>query len=178
MDGVADSFALFWQKIAQEFKDYDNVVGYEIMNGLLPTNAEPFNGDVFLNPKLNDADFADFVNLQPFYNRVSDAIRKADMNGIIFFDLAIGDSRRSTSGFTQVPGGSHFSNRTAVSYHHYTAIASENNNISYTREKISDQIKDARRLNTGMMLTEFEFGVEDVDNILHKIEACDGIVFC
>ena len=43
VDGIQDSFVAFWKYLATEFKDFDNVLGEEVMN-------EPFAGNVFKNP--------------------------------------------------------------------------------------------------------------------------------
>lgn len=32
-DGLLDSFALYWAKIAQEFKNHKSVMGYNLLNG-------------------------------------------------------------------------------------------------------------------------------------------------
>jgi len=32
-DGLLDSFAAYWHKIASEFKDYSSVLGYNLLNG-------------------------------------------------------------------------------------------------------------------------------------------------
>jgi len=165
-DGLALSFARFWKRVALEFKNNKNIVGYELMN-------EPFNGDTFKNPEFKNAQTADLKNLEPFYNLIHSEIRSVDESTLVFFDLAIGDSRRYTSGFLQAPGGKKYASRSVISYHHYTAIPAENSNFEYSLSSIEAQLVDARRLKVGMMLTEFEFGVEDADNIEHKLRACD-----
>jgi endoglycosylceramidase len=43
VDGIRDAFGHFWGNVSKTFKDFDSVLGYEIIN-------EPFMGHVWLNP--------------------------------------------------------------------------------------------------------------------------------
>lgn len=40
---LTDYFAQFWRYIAENFKDNDNILGYELLN-------EPWGGDIYTNP--------------------------------------------------------------------------------------------------------------------------------
>ena len=64
INGVADDFAHFWSFLASEFKDFDNVLGYELMN-------EPFAGNVF--DSLSDLlpGISGRKRLQPLYENVA-----------------------------------------------------------------------------------------------------------
>jgi len=39
-NGVADSFALFWRRVAERFKNEDNILGYEIINEPISANYQ------------------------------------------------------------------------------------------------------------------------------------------
>lgn len=95
VNGLRDSMADFWRLVATEFSGYPNVLGYELMN-------EPFTGDVFNNPTLLIPGFGDRVNLQEFYNIMSDAIRSVDKEKFILFEPVTWDNFRV--GFSDTPG--------------------------------------------------------------------------
>ena len=63
-NGVADDFAHFWSFLALEFKDFDNVLGYELIN-------EPFAGNVF--DSLSDLlpGITGRKHLEPLYEKVA-----------------------------------------------------------------------------------------------------------
>jgi endoglycosylceramidase len=79
VDGIQDSFCKFWAIVAKELGHLPNVLGYEIIN-------EPFAGDVYRHPKYIWPAFADRENLLPMYDKVNDAIRSMDPEGLIFFE--------------------------------------------------------------------------------------------
>lgn len=41
--GLTDKFANFWEYVAKNFKNYENLLGYELIN-------EPFGIDLYENP--------------------------------------------------------------------------------------------------------------------------------
>jgi len=128
-----------------------NVLGYELMN-------EPWAGDVFTNPTLLIPGVADRENLQPFYENASVSIRKIDSDRIIFFEGVTWDD--VLTGFTSVPGGSDFNNRSALTFHYYDPP-----NFS-PEEMLETFSRAATNLKTGWFLSE-TYGGPDI------LEACD-----
>lgn len=96
-EGIRDAFIRFWSKIAQEFKDFDTVLGYELIN-------EPWPGDVYRHPSLLLPGEADKKHLMPLYKDLHSAIRKYDDHHILFFEKAVVDVA-TPSGFEEGPGG-------------------------------------------------------------------------
>ncbi|TPX37193.1 hypothetical protein SmJEL517_g00817 [Synchytrium microbalum] len=164
-DGIRTAFGLFWRKVASELLEFDNILGYDLIN-------EPFAGAIYKNPALLVPGAADRINLQPFYNSISDAIRTVDDKGIIFFESVTWDNVRV--GFSDVPGGEAYRNRTALSYHHYYPVP----NLQKLEPTIRERLRDVDRLKTGMMLTEFDIaytnnGVERVDTLVEALDVAD-----
>ncbi|KAI9206222.1 glycoside hydrolase superfamily [Polychytrium aggregatum] len=147
-DGLATSMARFWAKVASEFKDYDNVVGYDLIN-------EPWAGDVFKNPLLLSPGVADRKNLQPFYEIIHEHIRQVDTDRLIFFESVTWDN--FVVGFTQPPGGKEYRNRSVLSYHHYD----KKPNMLGIERTFTERLLDAKRLSTGLMMTEFDIAFGD-----------------
>ena len=74
---------------------------------------------VFLcrNPKLMIPGFADKLNLEPAYDTLQKAIRTVDQRHAIFFEGVTWDF--FAVGFSKVPGGDSYQNRSVLSYHYY-----------------------------------------------------------
>ncbi len=144
VDNIADSFALFWRTVANMFKNEDYVIGYELMN-------EPWAGDVLGNPLLLIPSVADKWNLEPFYDRVQKKIREVDDEHIIFFESVTFDDFIPV-GFSSVPGGDNYKNRSVLSYHYYSNINLNLNLHMWSRNR------DIVRLGGGGMVTEFGIG--------------------
>ena len=64
VNGVVDDFARFWAFVASEFKDFDNVLGYELIN-------EPFAGNIFDDLSEILPGVAGRKRLQPVYEKVA-----------------------------------------------------------------------------------------------------------
>ena len=79
VNGVADSFAKFWGFMASEFKQYDTVLGYELIN-------EPFAGDLYQAFSILLPGLAGSLNLAPLYEKAATEIRKVDTETIIFYE--------------------------------------------------------------------------------------------
>lgn len=110
-DGIADSFAQFWGYVANYFKDFPNVIGYEIINEPLP--GSPYKSLIeFIYPNVGNN-----VNLLPLYKRVSAEIRKYDKLKLVFFESGISDYFGGQ--FADSPGGEEFRDREVLSYHIY-----------------------------------------------------------
>lgn len=150
-DGLWDSLGGFWQKVASRFSESKNVLGYELIN-------EPWLGDIYrdkslLLPKQTESRF-----LQPMYESIAAKIRQVDDEKIIFFEGVTIDYW--PSGFDRVPGGPDYAGRSAISYHIYCplmepTIGQELACSVIDREFMVMRQKDAERLNTGLIMTEF-----------------------
>ena len=140
-DGILDAFAEMWQFLVKEMQEFDNIMGYEIIN-------EPFSGDVFYRPDLFLPFVANNYNLLPMYDKVSAAIRKVDPNTLIFFE-PITWSAFGTK-FKRVPGGEQFQNSSIVSYHYYIPPC------TLQEAFFPDMMKDMKRMNAGGMITEWD----------------------
>jgi len=111
-EGLLEQFAKFWGKVAETFADFEEVLGYEIMN-------EPWCGDVFEDPTLLVPGVADRRYLQPMYDLVNTEIRKYDQEHLILFEavtwelIGLGEAL----GFTHPPGGEEFRNRSVLAFH-------------------------------------------------------------
>ncbi|KAL0487854.1 endoglycoceramidase EGCSE [Acrasis kona] len=150
-NGTLDAFASFWYRVATEFKDYENVMGYDLIN-------EPFAGDVTHHPTLWLPGVADKENLAPVYEVLSAAIRKADPEALIFFESTTWSDFRV--GFDQVPGGDQYRNRSVLSYHYYTPPQFSVHQLWVAR------MNDLKRLKCGGMLTEFDISPDRMDNFV------------
>jgi len=120
-DDKADShaaFTAFWKKIAQTFnsKDYDNILGYELIN-------EPFAGNIYEDPSLILPGVVGAKNLMPLYDKANAAIRSVEPDALIFYEPVTWSVMRNGNyvgtGFDKVPGGDAFRNRSVLSFHYY-----------------------------------------------------------
>eukprot|EP01015_Nassula_variabilis_P008873 TRINITY_DN1700_c0_g2_i7.p1 TRINITY_DN1700_c0_g2~~TRINITY_DN1700_c0_g2_i7.p1 ORF type:complete len:221 (+),score=61.59 TRINITY_DN1700_c0_g2_i7:200-862(+) len=73
-NGIGEAFAQFWKTIAQNFKDYTNVIGYELLN-------EPYQGASGPGPV-----FKDMEVLFPFLSliHISEPTRQAEISYAVF----------------------------------------------------------------------------------------------
>jgi endoglycosylceramidase len=140
----------FWEKVASEFGSDSAVLGYELIN-------EPWAGDIFEEPKLLVPSVADAENLQPAYDYITDNIRKIDSETLIFFAAVTWDDPVPV-GFTKAPGSDvNAASKSVFAYHFYLPPQLSTKPYFHQREK------DTKRLQTGMMLTEFERPRNDND---------------
>ncbi|KRX07824.1 Glycoside hydrolase, superfamily [Pseudocohnilembus persalinus] len=111
---LADKFARFWKFIAENFKDNDNILGYEFLN-------EPWGGSFYKNsleellPRNNNDNF-----LLPFYTKLNDAIREVDEETLVFFEPIVLDF--INQGFSTNVGGEEYRDREVYSYHIYCPL--------------------------------------------------------
>ncbi|KAI9197354.1 Endoglycoceramidase [Polychytrium aggregatum] len=149
-NGYADALAAFWKKVASEFKNYTNVIGYDLLN-------EPFAGDLWGNPLVLAIEgFSARYNLQPLYEKIHRAIRSVDTEKFIFFESPTTDN--NYNGFTQPPGGFAYGNRSIISYHYYHPMPNR-----FTLDvHIQKRLADAARLNCGLMMTEFDIAKANI----------------
>lgn len=106
--GIGTAFADMWYKIASEFKDFDIVVGYEIIN-------EPWVGDLYEKP--SRFLFGGDENLYPLYKLVHDRIREVDQKSIVFFENSLTDA--FTLSLKKAPADEEYKDRLMHSYHLY-----------------------------------------------------------
>jgi len=153
-ENLSDHYAAFWTTIAERFSNVSSVLGYELIN-------EPFPGNVYANPALLIPGVGDRENLQPFYEKLNTAIRKTDENHIIFYEPITWDV--TPVGFTQVPGGDTYQNRSVLSWHYYcwTFDGNNMNPIRWGLCKVEQvdmfylRSRDVDRLGGAGFLTEF-----------------------
>nr|BAB16370.1 endoglycoceramidase [Cyanea nozakii] len=160
-DGLLDAWADFWKKTAQGFKDYKSVIGYELIN-------EPFAGDIYRDPSLMIPGVADERNLAPAYDVIHKAIRTVDEQHSIFFEGVTWDY--FAAGFSKVPGGDAYRNRSVLSYHYYEP---PDFNKKFQFEV---RMEDLRRLKCGGFLTELlTVGdtAKDMSDMLELFDICD-----
>eukprot|EP00756_Hemistasia_phaeocysticola_P023153 Hpha_TRINITY_DN15873_c1_g6::TRINITY_DN15873_c1_g6_i1::g.189793::m.189793/K05991/E3.2.1.123; endoglycosylceramidase len=114
--GMRDAFVEFWEESAKRWAGDTNILGLELIN-------EPFAGDVYADPTLFLPGEAGKKNLQPLYEAVQEKIRLHDKDHVIFYEPVtwgmIFKGGVAGSGFTQVPGGAAYKNRSAFSFHYY-----------------------------------------------------------
>ncbi|KAK6355602.1 hypothetical protein TWF696_004701 [Orbilia brochopaga] len=138
-DGLGDAWAAYWKVVAQNYGTLPGVMGYDLMN-------EPWVGDHWAKPWLLIPGVADRTTMEPLWNKGNDAIRTIDDTTIVMFE---GSTYDILSGFNNVPGGD--GSKTAHSYHYYKPPQ-----LISIETTIKNRIKDATRLKTTGMLTEFE----------------------
>ena len=117
--GVRDDMTRFWTTMASVFRRHTNVLGYEFIN-------EPWAGDIYTDPTLLLPGIAGSRNLQPLYDVLNVAIRRIDAETLVFYEPVtwgvVLNGSRMGSGFTSVPGGPAYRDRSVFSYHYYCWI--------------------------------------------------------
>lgn len=138
-----DALAKVWGYIARYFKGNANILGMELLN-------EPFAGDIYAHPLLlvpwPNPYNADRKRLQPVYDRINAEIRQYDTERLLFFAGVTWDD--AGPGFDHPPGGPAYANRSVLSYHYYQPPQFN------TKLQIQAQVAGARRLKTGIFMTE------------------------
>lgn len=152
--GLRDAWANFWKTVAEYMKPLGSaVLGYELMN-------EPWAGDVVQDILLIVPGVADMVNLQQMWEAGAAAIRSVDTDHAIWFEGVTWDW--FGVGFTQVPGGDAWRNKSVLSYHFYTP---PDFNLD---TQFAARLSDMQRLGCGGFLTEFSMDASVMDK-------CDDI---
>lgn len=143
-NGLSDSFASYWKKLAQEYVGTNNILGYNLLN-------EPWMGDTYANPSLLVPGVADHTVMEALWNLATTQIRTVDKDTLIFFEGATLDI---LSGFNNVPLGD--GSRSVQSFHYYNPPQ-----LGTVEDTIKNRIKDNERLKTASMMTEFTFWLSD-----------------
>jgi endoglycosylceramidase len=170
--GMRDDLAAFWRESAKRWAGNTNVLGYELIN-------EPFAGDVFQRPELLLPGVAGATNLQPLYAALAAAIRDHDDEQLLFYEpvtwgMEFPSDSNSTvvakllgSGFTDVPGGHHYRNRSVLSFHSYVP--------AWDTGVVLDAIAaDVRGLGGSSFMTEWGICDDKLGECTRIMELCDG----
>lgn len=165
VDGLWDAFAGYWTTVAQRFKDYDSVLGYELIN-------EPWAGNVYRHPTNLLPGRAEALYLQPMYEYLNTAIRAVDDEKIIFFEGLTIDY--FPSGFTAGPGGESYNSKQALAYHIYCPLADPTVGKELACNALGDEFflmrkNDVERIGGGMIMTEFGAS-KDVLGDIYQLE--------
>ena len=128
----------FWSKVALEFRNETNIIGYELIN-------EPWPGDIYNNPLRLYPQYANRYNLQNFYQKLAQSIRIYDNNTLIFFPPVTWSN--NNLGFTEAPD-----TKCVIAYHWYTPPQKKDNSEMYIQKKV----KDANYLKCASMITELD----------------------
>lgn len=159
---MKSDLATFWQTAAQEFVGTNGIIGYEIMN-------EPFAGDYYADPAIMIPGVAGARNLGPMHDMVAEAIRTKDTKTMVFYEPVtwgmIFDNKAVGSGYTHVPGGAQYSDRSAFSFHYYcSSFVPGWENKPVVRREVCDAAvapqvmravaDDVKQLGGAMMMTE------------------------
>uniref|UniRef100_A0A1D1Z0G4 Endoglycoceramidase n=1 Tax=Anthurium amnicola TaxID=1678845 RepID=A0A1D1Z0G4_9ARAE len=161
-DGLRDAFAAQWAKIASIFKNSRNLLGYDLLN-------EPWPGDTYVNPGLWFPKINTRKNLGPFWDAISDKLRKVDNNGIIVYTGVTWDLFGNR--YDHVPGGPIYQNRSVFGYHYYKEVR-----IRPPKFDFKVHIEDLNRTGGASLLTEFEAAYNNGKNLpglLTIIQAAD-----
>ncbi|EPS43100.1 hypothetical protein H072_2932 [Dactylellina haptotyla CBS 200.50] len=153
-DNLGDAWAKYWKVVAENYHAFPGVMGYDLMN-------EPWVGDHHANPLLLVPGVADHENMEPLWNKGNAAIRSIDNTTIVMFE---GSTYDILAGFKDVPGGD--GSKTAQSYHYYKPPQ-----LGSLEDTIKNRIRDAKRLKTTGMLTEFMFWERDEQGVANTLTA-------
>jgi endoglycosylceramidase len=158
-DNLGDSFAAYWKKLAQQYVNTNNILGYNLLN-------EPWVGDSYADPSLLTPGVADHVNLEGLWNKAAAQIRTVDNNTLVWFE---GTTYDILSGFNNVPLGD--GSRTVQSYHYYNPPQ-----VGTIETTYQNRIKDNQRLKTASVLTEHTMWMGDstqMTNIQTAVDKAD-----
>lgn len=124
-------------------------------------------------------------NLQPLYDIISTAIREQDSEHIIFYEPVtwgmILNGTISGSGFTHVPGGAAYVEKSVFSFHYYCWWFNDENSTfqkqtcdeKFGPKVFNQALEEARHLGGSTMLTEWGQGCDPTFG--HSAE-CDPIM--
>jgi endoglycosylceramidase len=144
-DGLLDAWGAMWGTVAAAFKGEPHILGIEAIN-------EPFAGDVIHDPLLLRPMHASSANLQHVFDVLAQQVWAADPARLFFF-AGVPWANLGT-GFAHAPAGSDNGYRSVLVFHHYEVPYGPQLTNS-SREHAQLYVEDAKRLGTGLMLTEF-----------------------
>lgn len=137
---LRDLFIEAWIAVVKVFKDVPNVIGYDLLN-------EPFPGNVYRKPLDFIPTYANRKILE-FYRFLHEEIRKYDQNKLLFIEPVTWTS--ITTGFTTIPGGHEYANRTVLNLHYYKPPLFS---FRYLMENMHHEIHN--KLKIGIIMSEF-----------------------
>jgi endoglycosylceramidase len=116
-NGIQDEYIEMLADIARAIKHNPNVIAVEIMNEPFPDLVEDYN--TFIN-----ATYGDLLLLQPFYDKVSVAVRQQNPTVPLAFEplQTNGEVLARKMGFQHPPGGLNQSNKDLLSFHVYCDV--------------------------------------------------------
>lgn len=140
--GLRDKFAQYWSYLARQFKGVSNVIGFELINE--PASIWPRN--------YTESEF-----LQPMYDALAASIREVDPARVLFFNpvtwdhgYAPTDAAVYDNGFSHVPGGVGFEDRSVYAFHYY-----DFDHLFHGEPYFESKMATTRRLKAAGMVTEF-----------------------
>jgi endoglycosylceramidase len=143
-DSLGDALAAYWRKLASEYTEATNVVGYDLLN-------EPWVGDIWADPTLLVPGVADHKVIEGLLNRVAEQIRTVDNDTLIWFE---GSTLDILSGFNNAPLGD--GSKSVQSFHYYSPPQ-----VGPISTTLSNRRTDNERLGTAGVLTELTFWMGD-----------------
>lgn len=178
--GLLDSFALYWQTIAQYFKDEPYILGYELINEpwyadvslVLHVFARNTTfcrlGNIYKNPFLLLPARAALTNVHRLNEVVGKAIREVDELTPIFIS---GPTLDIACGFPSIP----FPGPAVLAYHYYRPPQRCSPQVF-----LQAKVDAGKRLGAAAFMTEFEMWPgtpsgqpENFQNIARTLEAAD-----
>ena len=164
VNNIRDKFIDFWRTVAYRFKNYKNIIAYELIN-------EPWAGDIFKHPSLLIPRVADRENLEDFYSHIAQGIREIDAKNAIMFESVTWDVYGV--GFRHAPLNN--KSQSILSYHAYYPP-----NL-LIKDTFETRIRDIQRLGIGGFLTEFDYGSgnashKSLEKALQMVEYADRYV--
>ena len=151
-NGIRDSFVDFWKKVAVEFRNSSNVIGYEFINGnSISLKLEPWVGQWAHDPFILTKK-ADRTRLQPFYEAISSGVRQVDDQKLFFIESINIDLFQI--GFTKFPVAPEYLNKTVLSWHFYW-------NPVGKQRYIKARFDEARRFHTVSFASEIDISWKD-----------------
>ena len=176
---IQEKFTEFWKVIAKKFKDNEYIIGYDLWN-------EPFPGGIYTDLTKLIPSYSDNNQLIPLYRKVDNEIRKINPDYILFFEntpfpdyiplfggLILGSfkERPLNNNYNQVYNIHSYCCLAGISVcdeGEPSLIHSRSTCVNYHRKKIKKNVKDAKKLNVPLFLSEFG-ACSDSENCYNEI---------
>ena len=116
--GLQDKFVAYWVKVAKRFSENPNVIGFDPINEPFPSNIYK-DASLFYKPG-----HFDLTVLQPMYKRIFDeAYLPSSNEKIMFFEPVQVPDTIFQAGFSELPGGTNYTNLHVLNDHSYSPCA-------------------------------------------------------
>ena len=168
--GLQDSYAAAWRHVADSFKDERYLLGYDLLN-------EPWPGSPWATCANNvGCPVFDSQVLQPFNEKVTNAIRQADPSGIVWYEPNVLFNNGPETHLGDVAG------EAGMSYHVYcleeqpqpSPLDDEQEESCRLREDLPFQNANDHSEATGNTLLLSEFGATDdlgaIERVIERAE--------